>query len=294
MKLIPEKTIEAWTVSALLEHLSPDVCLWSPSKGEDQRVWDPALSKIFLLELKAPTCESGWPPQQAWTSDLSISIDLEQLQNYVVGYRLRLHPDVIYVLPDPNWSVIPRSATGNPFLAHHRTRRSFPNWAYVIRASRLLDMLQNGSARKRALVRVERQRTVADVKYAPRSPAGSHQIQAGRFVDALSAIKDCGEPTGLATRSSSLRRRDPKSAVDIPGLEAVDRDDEDLPLTGPLLEAAFGAIYGGECKSGLTAQPPDTLATVRREAHRGMTSEPCPEGFVRVRLRAEVTHLRKC
>lgn len=62
MKLIPEKTIEAWTVSALLDHLSQDLWLRSPSKGEDQRVWDPVLGKIFLLELKAPACESGNPP----------------------------------------------------------------------------------------------------------------------------------------------------------------------------------------------------------------------------------------
>lgn len=245
MKLIPEKTIEAWTVTALLQHLSEDVWFWSPSKGEDQRVWDPTLSKVFFLELKAPACTSGLSPRQAWTSDLSISIDLEQLQTYAEGYRQGSHPDVIYVLPDPDWNVIPNSAAGNPLLAHPDTRRSFPSWAYVVRASRLLVMLQKGNAQQSALIRIKRLGTTADLEYEPRSPKTLHRIKAGRFVDALRIIKGCGEPAGLAMRSQSLRRQDSKSSRVVRGLEAVDRNDEDLLMTDGWLETAFGAISGG-------------------------------------------------
>ena len=249
--LIPEKTVEVWTACSLLAILGQRTRIWSPAASYDQGVWldewADVLVKWFVLELKAPKCGHGPIGQNTLHDcrDPHINIDLPQLAAYVAGIRRRppAHPEVLYVLPDTPWRKITGDGAVLPDAAHPDNRQTFPEWSFVIPATRLDALLSSTRAKKTATVRCRRINShLGKVEYT-----GRRRYTTSRFVgslqDFLLGVRGCDEPTGRALRSRRLPARAPRYEPE------DDREliPEDLVLTGDSLRQAMAAL--GESRS---------------------------------------------
>ncbi len=121
-------------------------------------------------------------------------------------------------------------------LARPCVRRSYPSWAYVVRATELHRALQSNTAKTK--VRVRCFRGEIEFRGSKSSPSTSSAASAPTLCSVLRNLSDCTEDPGTALRSRRARRTERP-------VTGVSEMEEDLFLEEGSINRALNAIGEG-------------------------------------------------
>ena len=144
---IPEKTLEHWSSTYILNRYRTNVTVWWPADGADVAIGDLGYEpgKAYWLELKTAT----WDPAGTHV----VKVNLWQLENY----RSQAVP-VYYVFPVPRWNGLITGAAARRWLGRARLTdlaywrggaKCFYHWTYVLPGWEVYSLLKAEISRRK-------------------------------------------------------------------------------------------------------------------------------------------------